>query len=311
MSKDNKKSLTQGQKQQKYKAITNHFAMNLAIWNPESELKKSYDNTCHCNSVKHYNGEKMTSTYCKNRWCYTCNRIRSAININQYAEQINDFGQPFFVTLTRPTCSIEELQNQIDEMEKAWRALYNLSKDKRKEPFKNGIFLKGIRTMECTIRPGGQYHYHMHMIVEGWTNAEWIVSEWLKRNPQSSVNAQDIRPANAGALSELFKYAIKMTVDLSKSDNFKRLDALFCILKGKRTLATFGGIKAAKEPKDEDFQVQGQFEEELYLRLGNEESLWSWEKDAFDWVNKATGEMLIGEQLEPEILRMCQKKVRE
>lgn len=310
MDKDNQKSLTQGQKQQKYKAISDHFSMNLALWNPNSPLKKSYDNTYHCNRVKHFNGEKMTSTYCKNRWCYTCNRIRSAININQYSSQINDFQEPIFVTLTRPTCSIEDLQNQIDEMEKAWRALYKYSNDKRKEAFKNGIFLKGIRTMECTIRPNGQYHYHMHMIVDGKANAEWIVREWLKRNPKSSENAQDVRPADKNALAELFKYAIKMTVDLTKSDNFKRLDALFCILKGKRTLATFGGVKAIKVT-DEDFEVESQFEEELVLRFGNEESLWIFQKEVFDWINPETGEMLIGEELDMETLEMCRKKVRK
>lgn len=308
MGKDKQKSLTQSQRQQKYKSITNHFAINLAMCNPTSELKKSYDNSYHCNSVRHFNGERMTSTYCKTRWCYTCNRIRSAININQYASQINDFAQPFFVTLTRPTCSIEELQNQIDEMEKSWRMLYNYSKKKAIK--EKGVFLKGVRTMECTIRPNGQYHYHMHMIVEGWANAEWIVSEWLKRNPQSSPNAQDIRPANAGALSELFKYAIKMPVDLTKADNFKRLDALFCILKGKRTLSTFGGIKALKVT-EEDFEIESQVEKELIIKLGNEESIWVWQREVFDWVNKATGEMLIGEEPELEVLKLCQKKVRD
>lgn len=310
MGKDTKKILSQGQKQQKYKAITNHFAINLAMCNPISELKKSYDNSYHCCSIKYFNGERMTSTYCKTRWCYICNRIRSAININQFASQINDFAQPFFVTLTRPTCFIDELQNQIDEMEKAWRMLYNSSKDKRGDVYKRGIFLKGIRTMECTLRPNGQYHYHMHMIVDGRFNAEWIVAEWLKRNPQSKESAQDVRSANEGALSELFKYAIKMIVDLSKSDNYKRLDALFLILKGKRTLATFGGVKALKIT-DENFEIESQFEKDLILRLGNQESIWSWDKNVFDWVNKETGEMLIGEELEEEVLKLCQKKLRE
>ena len=302
LNKDKKKSTLR--KQQWAKSLSNHFAMNLAIQNPDSPMKKSYDNTYHCNAVKRYDGQKLTSTYCKNRWCYTCNRIRTAININHYAPEISKMGQPFFITLTRPTVSINDLPNQIDEMENCWRLIYNSSKDKRSEAFKNGIFLKGVRSMECTLRPGGKFHYHIHMIVEGWQNAEFIKTEWLKRNPLSSEDAQDVRPADKGALMEVFKYAIKMSVNLQKDTNFKRLDALFQVLKGKRTIATFGGLKAPKIEIDEEMQLESQADEQLKLRLGNEESVWSWEKDVFDWINKDTGEMLIGEELPDKILQI-------
>lgn len=304
--KDTKKK--QPKKQQWAKTLSTHFAINLAMHNPDSPMKKSYDNSYHCARVKKYDGEKMTSTYCKNRWCYTCNRIRTAININNYAPEISKMGQPYFVTLTRPTVSIEELPEQIKWMENAWRLLYNSSKDKRSDSFKDGIFLSGIRSMECTMRPRGLYHYHFHIIVDGWANAEWIRSQWLKRNPESSSKSQDIRPADKGALMELFKYAIKMSVKTLDETDFKRLDKVFEILKGKRTIATFGGFKIPKKAIDDEFEeIESQITKELQLRLGNESSVWVWVDKTYDWVDKETGELLIGEAIPEKILKIVEK----
>ena len=62
---------------------------------------------------------KVTTTYCKNRWCQTCNRIRTARLINGYLPQIKELFQPVFVTVTLPTVGGKELKPRIEEMEKA------------------------------------------------------------------------------------------------------------------------------------------------------------------------------------------------
>lgn len=304
LHKDTKSS---PKKQQWAKTLSTHFAINLAMQNPDSPLKKSYDNSYHCARVKQYDGEKMTSTYCKNRWCYTCNRIRTAININNYAPEISKMGQPYFVTLTRPTVKIEELPEQIKRIENDWRLIYNYSKKTSSK--KKGIFLSGIRSMECTIRPGGFYHYHFHIIVDGWANAEWLHSEWLKRNPESRASGQNVKPANKGAMLELFKYAVKMSVGNIEETNFKRLDKVFQVLKGKRTLSTFGGFKIPKTAKEDEFEeIESQITKELQLRLGNDESVWVWDDKTYDWVDKETGELLIGEPIPDKILKIVEKK---
>lgn len=307
-NKDNSKDTKYSAKKQQWaKTLSTHFAINLAMQNPDSPMKKSYDNSYHCARVKEYDGEKMTSTYCKNRWCYTCNRIRTAVNINNYGPEISKMGQPYFVTLTRPTCTIDELPGQIKKMETAWRRLYKYSKMKTKAPYRNGIFLKGVRSVEVTLRPGGLYHYHYHFIVDGWANAEWLRSQWLKRNPDSTENAQDVRPADKGAMMELFKYAIKMSVKVADSNDFKRLDKVFQALKGKRTLSTFGGFKVPKKVKDDEFdEIESQITEELQLRLGNDRSVWVWDDKAYDWVNKQTGELFIGEPIPKRILNLVE-----
>jgi len=284
-------------KQQIAKALTTHFSINLAIQNSESPMKKSYDNTYHCASIKRYENGKIVSSYCKNRWCYTCNRIRTAINIKNYSSDISNFIDPYFITLTRPTVGIKDLPMRIDEMELSWRQLYKYSNDKRKDPFKNGIFLKGIRSMETTIRPDKKYHYHMHLIVDGKDNAEWIIDEWLKRNKDASPKSQNLKSADQNALLEIFKYSVKMSVDLQKTANFKRLDSLFTVLKGKRTLAAFGGVKVPKIDINEEMQLEAQPDNYLKLRLGDELSIWVWKSDLCDWINYETGEFLVGEDL--------------
>ena len=189
-------------------------------------------------------------------------------------------------------------------MENCWRKIYKYSKDKRREPFKNGINLYGIRKMECTLRPDGKYHYHFHLIVEGWANAEFLRSEWLKRNPDANPNAQDVRPVtDKGAILEVLKYTTKMSVKMNNDTDFERLDKLFITMKGKRTLSTFGGLKAIKNDlnDDDDFDIASQIDEVLKMRLGNEESVWVWDKSVFDWINVDTGECLIDEELPKKI----------
>lgn len=305
-------------KQQWAKSLSMYTAMQLIKNNPTSPLLKSYMNTCHCARIKIWTkdentGEmKMKSTYCKNRWCYVCNRIRTAINISHYFPQISQMGMPFFVTLTLPTCTAEELPERIKYVEDTWRKIYNNSHDKRKKGNQEkGISLNGVRSMECTLRPNGMYHYHMHLIIDGWTNAEWLVQKWLKMNPHANIAAQDIRKIYVGneaepltnkGLMEVFKYALKMSIKKEEMtpETYQRMDIVFQAFKGKRLLSAFGRMKSLRlDEKNEDdmMDLVSQMDEELVVRLGNDTSIWKWEKDEYDWVNPATGEMLIGESL--------------
>lgn len=286
--------------QQRAKAISTHLSVNLAIHNQNSPMKKAYDNTYHCNRVKAYDGENLTSSYCKNRWCLTCNRIRTAININNYGPQLSQFGQPYFVTLTRPTCTIEELPEQLKHYGDTWRKIYKSSNKKDRKAARLNIYLKGVRSIECTLRPDGKYHLHMHIILDGFANAHWLVSEWLSRNSTSTPSAQDVRSANSGSMVELFKYSVKISKDVLKSPDYTRLDLLFQVLKGKRLMSAFGGLKVTPKEEQDNFDIVAQGNENLQLRFGDEHSIWKWDDLNFDWVNNLTGELLINEPLPSE-----------
>lgn len=194
-------------KKEKERALSYYTAKQLIKYNPDSKLIKSYKNTCYCATKKRKVKNRKTgeveikTKYCKNRWCFICNNIRMAVNISHYLPQLEEMENPYFVTLTLPTCTAEELPERIKYFEATWRKIYNRSHEKRvKEINEKDIRLNGVRSMECTLRPDGMYHYHMHLIIEGRINAEWLVQKWLKINKKANGEAQDFREIDKGVI---------------------------------------------------------------------------------------------------------------
>lgn len=272
-------------KKQWSKYVSKGIALSLMHYNPKSEIFKSYKNSTYCAETLLTNEVgKIHTTYCKNRWCLTCNRIKTARLINAYLPQLEQLFQPVFVTITLPTVPGEELPERIAEMEKTWRRIYKNSTEIAYKK-KNNLF-KGIRKAECTIRPNGMYHYHFHFILNDWAQAEWLVSQWLKRFPEADRKAQDIRFANEFAFRELFKYAFKAEVKSNNKTNSKRYDLVFSALRGKRTYQAFGGIKAIEEDFNEEDLTNGIVLEGMYNKI------FKWCVD--DWYEKGSGEALVG-----------------
>ena len=176
-----------------------------------------------------------------------CGRIRTGILINGYISQLQELEKPQFVTLTLPTVNADGLPQRIKDMQIEWRKITDLSLKTKRLDF------EGIRKAECTVRPNGMYHYHFHLLVSGLDNAQWIVNQWLKRFPNASRDAQDIRFANERSYKEIFKYFTKLIsskTDERVFDEFDRLDVIFTALRGKRTYQPFGGIKLVSEEID-------------------------------------------------------------
>lgn len=272
------------QKKAKKKYLSKGIAYHLYYKADDSPLHKAYQNSMYCADVLTPNKTqtKLTAKYCKNRWCPLCSSIRIAVLINGYAPQLKEFEEPYFVTLTAPTVSAEELPSRIEQFGKAFRQIVN-TRSARK------MGMKGIRKAECTVRPFDLYHYHFHIILDGKTNAEHLVSRWLEIVPGALPQSQDFRPANEGSYIELFKYFTKLVVKDKQTGvreivDYKRLDVIFQALRGKRTFQPFGGLK----PVSEDI-----VEEELEANiLISADSIFKWIMD--DWVNLETGECLTG-----------------
>lgn len=295
------------------KYISSNVAMSLLTVNEKSPLYKSYWNTYYCNDViKVDENGKATSSYCKNRWCYSCNRIRTAILIKGYLPELQSFKESFFITLTRPTCSEKELPGRIKEMMATSRRINDLCrKDKYyKELVANGNPFKGLRKIECTLRPNDKYHPHFHMIVNDERIGNLIIEKWLKQNPDADRKAQDIRKADAKAHKELFKYFTKLNESKRKpgealSLNYKRLDVIFQAMKGIQVFRPFGFMtKLAKEDFDDN-------DLEATLNLGSDyaNQLFSWLEE--DWVNKDTGEYLVGKNVPTKVKNILPKKAEE
>lgn len=271
------------QKKAKKKYLSKGIAYHL-YYETDSPLRKSYQNSIYCADVLAPNKTqtKLTSKYCKNRWCPLCSSIRIAMLIEGYGPQLKQLNEPYFVTLTAPTVPAEELPERIEQFGKSFRQIVNNYKARKKG-------MKGIRKAECTVRPKGLYHYHFHVIIDGKENAEFLVKRWLEIVPGALPQSQDLRPADEGSFIELFKYFTKLVAKDKRTGmreivDYKRLDIIFQALRGKRTFQPFGGLKAVSEDIDE---------EELEANiLISADSIFKWITD--DWVNLETGECLTG-----------------
>lgn len=262
---------------------------------PNSPLHQSYVNTFFCAANIALRKGKLISTYCKNRWCSVCNRIRTAKAINCYKPILEEFRKPYFVTLTATTVYEKQLKPRLDQMQKTWRLITNLVAYLKRKNF------KGVRSLECTARPQKRFHPHYHVIIEGEDNAEWLVAQWLKRfGVHASRAAQDIRPANQRSYSELFKYATKLSALTGKDKIATKvsaigLDTIYKLFRGKHLFQPFGGVKQITA-KAED-QLFGQDKPE-----GLEGQLWEWIRT--DWVETTTGECLTGYKPSESIHRL-------
>lgn len=287
------------QKRARKKLISQSLAGKLAAANPESPLLKSYKNSWWCNNdlVPDENGI-LHAHLCGNRWCLVCNAIKTAQQINNYAPQLAELAKtqdPYFVTLTRPTCEAEELPAQVNRMKATLRKIKNTESNKLRQ-------VDGIVTFECT-HSRGKFHFHIHLLIFGKENAEKILKLWLKENPDSSPLAQNIKPADLkdpGSLKEMFKYMTKI-IGRQRKDGGERtpafispkaLDTIFRALYRKQLIGIWGGkIKAPKKEINEEEFENGTKSNEI----------WRWEQQAHDWINRETGEILTGYNPSPAI----------
>lgn len=258
-----------------------------------SDLNKSYWNTYHCAEILNQEGQKITSRYCKNRWCLVCNRIRTAVNILKYSDEINSWGDDrYFVTLTIPNVAASILSKTIDDMLKCLVNVKNVF-DRKKIKF------VGVRKLEVTYNPvRDDYHPHFHFIVKGIEQAELLQQEWLKRYPEAKEYCQDIRQGTQNESMELFKYFTKLIssqankkisdapIEYRRKIYVEALNNIFLAVQGRRTFQNFGFKgKLVDEIKEETVEV---------TEICDKIQYWQWEKELSDWINRGTGEFLTG-----------------
>lgn len=277
-------------KKARKKYVTNGLMLHLRSNNPYTPLYRSYSNTFFCSNTLHFDEEGKPNAYrCKNRFCMTCNAIRTAHLIDWYYPQLKALKNPYFVTLTLPNCdaTIEAFRATKNAMYRTFTQIVHILKN-------NGIRYKMLRKFEATINEQKrEFHPHFHIIVEGADIARFLIDEWLKHLPSANRDAQNMERANSGSMLELFKYFTKL---FTKGENGKRrlpdaelLDTLLCVIKGVRTFTAYG-IKAIKEDKEIE-------QSEEFKALANK--VFTWYKS--DWIDEESGECLTGYEPTDEI----------
>lgn len=258
------------QKRAKSKAFTFSYLFDLI--DLDGKLTKSYWQTYYCSASILQEGRALSSRYCNQRWCLTCNRIRTAKIINGYKKEIEDFKEPQFVTLTIPNVKKADLRTSIETMNKSMSKINNNLKRRY------GVKLKGLRKYECTYNnKRNDYHPHFHLIIEGKKEANLLVQMWLKQHKEADIKGQDISPANSGTMVELCKYFTKI---ISKDNDYnpKALNTMFLAAKGKRTFQPIGIKKDVNEDIEEITKQEADFVE-------SEIEIYSWDKETYDWVS--------------------------
>lgn len=282
--KKSAKSLQILTKRAKYKNRTNALILQLVDLN--SPLKKAYWNTYHCNKLLIQDGQKVTAKYCNNRWCFTCNRIRTAKLIHAYSFQLSEIEDKYFVTLSDVNVSEDKLRTEIDSHIKASQKIIDVLR-------KRNTKLIGIRKIECTYnKEKNTYHPHLHVIVNGKKNAEAVLKHWLKLHPTASLKGNEIRVADENSIIELFKYCTKILNEVDRSApgqvsfDAKSSDVIFQAMYKRRIFQPIGLKKVVSEDVDEIQSV------EYEIEASTEVVAWHWHDFANDWVNMLSGECL-------------------
>lgn len=203
----------------KRKIITQKLVLSLidvATQKKDNDSVKEYWNTYYCLDAPISDGKKLYGNYCKNRICTVCSGNRKAELINKYLPVINEWKEPYFVTLTIKSVSARRLKDMMEAVLRGFNLI--VSKYKKRYQRGKGKKLIGIRSLECNFNPNRKtYNPHLHIIVPDEETADILIREWLyycnrKGSFWASKYAQDKRRVfdNEICLVEVIKYGSKI-----------------------------------------------------------------------------------------------------
>lgn len=276
--------------------------MDVAQKKGDIEKQKSYWNSYYCqNRVTSVDG-RLYGNYCKNRFCTLCCSIRKAEIINRYYPIIEQWEEPYFVTLTVKACSAGRLRLMVKKVMQGFQRI----KEKHKKNYQRGkgIKLIGVKSLECNFNPTKKtYNPHLHLIVANKKMAEILIQDWLKLwTPKfAQRQAQDMREifnAETG-LIEIIKYGSKIFTEpdiKKKGENasyqiyVSALDNILTAMKGIRIFERFGFNAEKKE------EITIKEPQPVY----NSEQ-WEFNPHLFDWQNTTTNEVLTGYKPKPQL----------
>jgi hypothetical protein len=255
-------------------------------------LRFAYASTARCAAELVQDGVKVQGKYCRQRWCLVCNRIRTAKLRAAYQPEIATWADPHFVTLTIPNVEGTQLHDAIQKMTK--RVALIVKGIRRTD----GLEFRALRKVETTYNARrGDYHPHLHLIVNNGEAAHALVRRWMKAFPAADAKAQDVRRCEGPkATSELFKYFTKLIVKGLDGERTAPhpavLDTIFKSVKGLRTFQPMGFVSRVTVDDDD---------EAIELDAGTVSPIppdsrgrirWQWIGD--DWIDVGTGELLSG-----------------
>lgn len=237
------------------------------------------------------NKKLLKNNGCNNRFCPICSKnksVKDAIAMKIISNYVKSLKRAFiFVTLTAPNCKGEDLKEEINKYNDAFKLMF-----KRKD----FAFVKGfVRKLEVTYnQEKDTYHPHFHVLVSVlpsyFTNpkqymprAEWL-KNWQEVMNDFSITQVDIRRVKENkngvdnSILELTKYIAKDSNYLTSVEVFKNF---YLGLKGKRMFSFGGDFKIARQLfKSGDLEefYEEDTEEWVYFI----KSVWDFVKNKYD-----------------------------
>lgn len=259
-------------------------------------MGRAYARTAYqCGALLDQKDGAIRQYWCGHRWCPVCGAIRTARAWHAYGPTVQAWQGGQMVTLTVPNCSALLLRKTVRDMHHAFATLTRALKRKYGKDA-----VRMIRTTEVTYNGDkaspayGTYHPHMHLLVDGAAVAESVRDGWLERWPEAKRVAQDVRPATAGAVAELFKYTTKLLTSDKKVVPLFALDTIYTAVRGLRLWQPVGVRALTDDAAGDDTAEMDQTESTPAITRPTEEVVWAWQQGVHDWVDGATGECLTG-----------------
>lgn len=289
-------------KRARRRALTQPLARELAAVAGGPLMGRAYERTAtRCGQVIQQGDGSLGTWWCGARWCACCGAVRTARAWAAYGPTVEAWGAGrWLVTLTVPNCHAGALRSTVRQMHDRFnhcaRALKRV----------HGA-VQMIRATEVTYsgkraaEGATAYHPHIHVIAHGEAVARALVDAWLERWPTARRAAQDAKPATAGALAEVFKYATKLASDVRRKDGgrdvvpARALDVIYTALRGLRLWQPVG-VKALRDDEGagDDESAMDTAEPTPAVSRPGESLMWEWSQGARDWVEPETGECLTG-----------------
>jgi len=217
-------------------------ANGLLKLNINNEERNRFSGILNC--VNNY--EKHNKSFCRNRICQICNALKATRMSKKYFEAVLELELPIFLTLTIPVRfrNEEELRRILNEM----TVNFSKAKDVLR---KRNVIIKGIRKLEIAISNINRaINSHFHIIMNNPNNeAQAMINEWIKRNPNADIKAQSILPIANGDEQKVLKYLSKPFVHFKDDDgnmeqDYERLLTVYRATYKRRVYQNYGGFRA-------------------------------------------------------------------
>ena len=263
----------------------------------DTSRKRAYTSTFFCSQTVQITHEGQRKTMrCKRRWCTICSGVNAYHLRQKYTPIFEQFNDVIFVTLTAQTVKAAELTDHIRHITGTLSKIIE-AKRKRENRTGTGWRLSGLRKVEVTIRPGGLYHAHLHLLLEGnLSHGRQLLTEWVRRmrtdGKRCSLKAQNVRKADKNAFAELTSY---ITKDSKKDDKnelvnhpARRQDHVWEAMTGIRSVHPINITASPQEQPTDDQETDNQ---ETDTEAKKSEGNYIWYRN-WTWVEHSTGEAL-------------------